>query len=107
MVKKEDALRGGKFRPEGAGHLRVGAVERGTMIRWIETHVSLSVRAGLALFGAVLLWSSSFIALKVAVAAFDPMVMVFGRMVSSLAALVLLRFTVCVVPPRLCCWIGG
>ncbi|MEI3479806.1 MAG: EamA family transporter [Bilophila sp.] len=64
------------------------------MIRWIETHVSLSVRAGLALFGAVLLWSSSFIALKVAVAAFNPMVMVFGRMVSSLAALVLLRFTV-------------
>lgn len=64
------------------------------MMRWIETHVSLSVRAGLALFVAVLLWSSSFIALKVAVAAFDPMVMVFGRMVSSLAALVLLRFTV-------------
>ena len=42
----------------------------------IRDSVSLSVRAGLALFGAVLLWSSSFIALKIAVSAFDPMVMV-------------------------------
>ena len=53
------------------------------MMRFIQNHVSLSVRAGLALFGAVLLWSSSFIALKIAVSAFDPMVMVFGRMLSS------------------------
>lgn len=64
------------------------------MMRFIQNHVSLSVRAGLALFGAVLLWSSSFIALKIAVSAFDPMVMVFGRMLSSLVALMLLRVTV-------------
>ena len=61
------------------------------MMRFIQNHVSLSVQAGLALFGAVLLWSSSFIALKIAVSAFDPMVMVFGRMLSSLVALMLLR----------------
>ena len=35
-----------------------------------------------------------FIALKIAVSAFDPMVMVFGRMLSSLVALMLLRVTV-------------
>lgn len=64
------------------------------MMRFIQNHVSLSVQAGLALFGAVLLWSSSFIALKIAVSAFDPMVMVFGRMLSSLVALMLLRVTV-------------
>ena len=64
------------------------------MMRFIQNHVSLSVQAGLALFGAVLLWSSSFIALKIAVSAFDPMVMVFGRMLSSLVALTLLRATV-------------
>lgn len=56
-------------------------------------HVSVSTQAGLALLGAVLLWSGSFIALKIAVTAFDPMVMVFGRMFSSLAALFLLRVT--------------
>lgn len=50
--------------------------------------------AGLALFMATLLWSSSFIALKVAVAYFDPLVMVFGRMATSLAVLIILRLTV-------------
>ena len=64
------------------------------MMPFIQNRVSLSVRAGLALSGAVLLWSSSFIALKIAVAAFDPMVMVFGRMLSSLIGLSLLRLTV-------------
>ena len=64
------------------------------MIRFMQNHVSLSVQAGLALMGAVLLWSSSFIALKVAVSAFDPMVMVFGRMFSSLIGLSVLRLTV-------------
>lgn len=64
------------------------------MMDWIRNHVSLSARASLALLGAVLLWSSSFIALKIAVAEFDPMVMVFGRMLCSLAALALLRLTV-------------
>ena len=42
------------------------------MIRFIQNHISLSVQAGLALLGAVLLWSSSFIALKVAVSALIP-----------------------------------
>ena len=82
------------FRFKGAGHFGVPTVELCPMMRFIQNHVSLSVRAGLALFGAVLLWSSSFIALKIAVSAFDPMVMVFGRMLSSLVALILLRVTV-------------
>lgn len=82
------------FRFKGAGHFGVPTVELCPMMRFIQNHVSLSVQAGLALFGAVLLWSSSFIALKIAVSAFDPMVMVFGRMLSSLVALMLLRVTV-------------
>ena len=77
------------FSLRGAGHFGVPTVELCPMMRFIQNHVSLSVRAGLALFGAVLLWSSSFIALKIAVSAFDPMVMVFGRMLSSLVALML------------------
>lgn len=36
--------------------------------------------AALALWGAVLLWASSFIALKLAFVYFDPMVVIFGRM---------------------------
>ncbi|MFR8053695.1 MAG: hypothetical protein ACLU6O_02875 [Bilophila wadsworthia] len=76
------------------------------MMRFIQNHVSLSVRAGLALFGAVLL-GAVFIALKIAVSAFDPMVMVFGRMLSSLVALMLLRVTVWRLPRPLCCWTGG
>ena len=47
----------------------------------------------LALLVASMLWGSSFIALKVAVTAFDPVVMVFGRMGCSLVALFLLRMT--------------
>ena len=82
------------FQFKGAGHFGVPTVELCPMMRFIQNHVSLSVQAGLALFGAVLLWSSSFIALKIEVSAFDPMVMVFGRMLSSLVALMLLRVTV-------------
>lgn len=58
--------------------------------------LSLSTRfpeqalASCALLVAMLFWGSSFIALKIAVSAFDPMVMVFGRMVSSLVALTVL-----------------
>ena len=37
--------------------------------------------AVLALWGAVFLWSSSFIALKFAFRSFDPMVVIFGRMI--------------------------
>ena len=46
----------------------------------------------LALWGAVLLWSSSFIALKFAFQRFDPMVVIFGRMlVASLCFLVVFK----------------
>lgn len=55
--------------------------------------IPLHIRAMLALLIAVMLWGSSFIALKVAVAAFDPVVMVFGRMGCSLVVLFLLRMT--------------
>ena len=61
------------FQFKGAGHFGVPTVELCPMMRFIQNHVSLSVRAGLALFGAVLLWSSSL---------------------SSLVALMLLRVTV-------------
>lgn len=55
--------------------------------------IPLQIRAMLALLIAVMLWGSSFIALKVAVAVFDPVVMVFGRMGCSLVVLFLLRLT--------------
>lgn len=60
----------------------------------IQDHVSLSVRTRLALFGAVPLWNNSLIALRITASASDPMVMVFGRMLSSLVTLMLLRVTV-------------
>ena len=48
-----------------------------------------------ALFGASLLWASSFIALKIAFRAYDPMVVIFGRMfVASLCFLPVLRSSV-------------
>lgn len=55
--------------------------------------IPVQVRAMLALLVAVMLWGSSFMALKVAVAAFDPVVMIFGRMGCSLIVLLLLRVT--------------
>lgn len=46
----------------------------------------------LALVAAMLLWSSSFIALKIAFRAYDPMVVIFGRMlVASLCFLLVAR----------------
>ena len=45
------------------------------------TGISGKGKAMLALWGAVILWSSSFIALKFAFTRFDPMVVIFGRMV--------------------------
>jgi drug/metabolite transporter (DMT)-like permease len=49
-------------------------------------------KALLALWGAVLLWSSSFIALKFAFQRFDPMVVIFGRMfVASICFLVVFK----------------
>lgn len=55
--------------------------------------IPVQVRAMLTLLVAVMLWGSSFMALKVAVAAFDPVVMIFGRMGCSLIVLLLLRVT--------------
>lgn len=63
-------------------------------MHFIQGHVPSSVRAGLVLFGVVLLWNSSFIAFKIAVSALDLMVVVFGRTLSSLAMLMLLWVTV-------------
>ncbi|MBG0790782.1 MAG: DMT family transporter [Desulfovibrionaceae bacterium] len=49
-------------------------------------------KALLALWGSVLLWSSSFIALKFAFRHFDPMVVIFGRMlVASVCFLTVFR----------------
>jgi drug/metabolite transporter (DMT)-like permease len=46
----------------------------------------------LALLGATLLWASSFIALKIAFVAYDPMVVIFGRMlVATLCFLVIAK----------------
>ena len=45
------------------------------------TEISGKGRAMLALLGAVVLWSTSFIALKFAFTRFDPMVVIFGRMI--------------------------
>ncbi|MEG1610213.1 MAG: DMT family transporter [Bilophila sp.] len=56
----------------------------------LRTHLSEQALANSALCVAMLLWGSSFIALKIAVSAFDPMVMVFGRMATSLVALIVL-----------------
>ena len=83
----------GKLFLRRAGHFPAVGILLISMIRFIQDHVSASAQAGLALLGAVLLWSSSFIALKIAVSYYDPMVMVFGRMASSLLALGCLRVT--------------
>ena len=46
----------------------------------------------LALLLAVILWSSSFVALKLAFRAYDPMVVIFGRMlVASICFLIVSR----------------
>ena len=46
----------------------------------------------LALVGAMFLWASSFIALKVAFRAYDPMVVIFGRMLVASVCLLILGF---------------
>lgn len=46
----------------------------------------------LALVGAAFLWASSFIALKVAFRAYDPMVVIFGRMLVASICLLMIGF---------------
>ena len=49
-------------------------------------------KAFFALWAAVILWSSSFIALKFAFQRFDPMVVIFGRMfIASLCFLLVFK----------------
>ena len=55
-------------------------------------NISARGLASLALWGAVMLWSGSFIVLKLAFTHFDPMVVIFGRMlIASLAFVVMFR----------------
>lgn len=57
-----------------------------------ETTASSARLASLALLCAMLLWASSFIALKIAFRSYDPLVVIFGRMlVASLCFLVVAR----------------
>ena len=44
------------------------------------------------LLGAMILWASSFIALKLAFAAYNPMVVIFGRMITASICLHTLRW---------------